>query len=70
MKSNERCRICEGTGHAWCRKCNGTGRQDFNPWEMPVHISSTCDRCLGTGRNPDPDPECSGTGKKMAVAGR
>ena len=70
MERDEKCWACEGTGHPWCRKCNGTGMQDFNPWEMPVNISSTCNRCSGTGRDPDPDPECRGTGLRLAPVGK
>jgi DnaJ-class molecular chaperone len=55
MEKEDQCWVCKGTGHTLCRKCHGTGKQDFNPWEVPINISSICDHCFGTGRDPDPD---------------
>lgn len=69
MLNKETCPVCRGTGHAWCQKCYGVGSLIINPWESPVRHFPTCDRCHGSGRDPDIDPVCRGTGFKLPVAG-
>ena len=61
METSATCPNCQGTGHRPCRRCNGTGRSEFNPWERPFRPSD-CAQCKGSGRDPDPDPVCHGTG--------
>ena len=68
MENEEQCGVCKGTGHSVCLKCHGTGKLDFNPWEAPVNISSVCDHCFGTARDPEPDLECKGSGVKLVLA--
>jgi DnaJ-class molecular chaperone len=62
MIREEKCVTCDGTGHRWCRRCGGSGKGEFNPWVMPFVPQGKCERCKGSGRDPDPDPACKGTG--------
>jgi DnaJ-class molecular chaperone len=68
MTREEKCITCDGTGHRWCQKCGGTGKERFNPWIASNSPKEECYRCKGSGRDPDPDPACKGTGEKTATA--
>jgi DnaJ-class molecular chaperone len=56
------CVFCEGTRFGACRACGGSGFAAFNPWEATSYAPTHCHRCGGTGRDPEPDPVCKGTG--------
>ena len=56
------CPACNGAGYRLCWKCGGTGKKEFNPWEVPIK-DRDCDKCAGSGRDPFPDPTCRGTGR-------
>jgi hypothetical protein len=62
MSAKIKCIVCCGTGHRFCWKCGGSGKREFNPWEISLTKQGDCDRCRGSGRDPDPDPTCKGTG--------
>jgi hypothetical protein len=62
MTREEKCGACGGTGHLWCRKCGGSGKEEFNPWEVSNATPKDCSRCKGSSRDPEPDPACKGTG--------
>jgi DnaJ-class molecular chaperone len=62
MAREEKCVTCGGTGHRWCSRCGGTGKEKFNPWVVSYATPKDCNRCKGSGRDPDPDPSCKGTG--------
>ncbi len=62
MKATTTCPACSGTGHRPCAECHGTGRVEFNPWEVPLRRGD-CQRCGGSGRDPAPDPTCRGRGE-------
>jgi DnaJ-class molecular chaperone len=62
MNKQVKCAACSATGHRYCWKCGGSGKREFNPWEAPLYKIKDCDRCRGSGRDPDPDPTCNGTG--------
>ena len=66
MNTHTKCIVCNGTGHDSCWKCGGSGKKGFNPWEVSLHELKDCDRCGGSGRDPDPDPACNGTGLAIA----
>jgi DnaJ-class molecular chaperone len=62
MSPHNTCFACTGTGHLPCRKCGGSGRREFNPWETPLVSRADCPACRGYGRETQPCPNCSGTG--------
>lgn len=61
MTTQITCPACGGIGHRLCWKCSGTGKMEFNPWEIPFY-DRDCDKCKGSGRDPFLDPTCRGTG--------
>jgi DnaJ-class molecular chaperone len=64
MEHSQKCPACAGTGHRWCVSCGGNGREQFNPWEVSRAPQKSCSRCGGSGRDPEPDPTCKGTGRR------